>query len=106
MVLKKPYAFLIRHFKLIHLLICIPLVYLLIRTGAIANFLNSYVSANYYTSEINLAGTYINYFMYLAILLVLLLVLTIFFLMRQKKKDTRYYLFFLFYYILLFSTNY
>lgn len=102
MVLKKPYAFLIRHFKLIHLLICIPLVYLLIRTGAIANFLNSYVGANYYTSEINLAGTYINYFMYLAILLVLLLVLTIFFLMRQKKKDTRYYLFFLFYYILLF----
>ena len=90
MVLKKPYAFLIRHFKLIHLLICIPLVYLLIRTGAISNFLNAYVGANYYTSETNLAGTYINYFMYLAILLILLLVLTIFFLMKQKKKDTRY----------------
>ena len=69
MILKKPYAFLIKHFKLIHLLLCIPLVYLLIRTGAIATFLNSYVSANYYTSQTNLAGTYINYFMYLAILL-------------------------------------
>ena len=102
MVLKKPYAFLIRHFKLIHLLICIPLVYLLIRTGAISNFLNAYVGANYYTSETNLAGTYINYFMYLAILLILLLVLTIFFLMKQKKKDTRYYIFFLGYYIILF----
>ena len=59
-VLKKPYAFLIKHFKLIHLLLCIPLVYLIIRTGAIATFLNSYVSANYFTTETNLAGTYIN----------------------------------------------
>ena len=79
MVLKKPYAFLIRHFKLIHLLLCIPLVYLIIRTGAITSFLNSYVSANYYTSEMNLGATYINYFMYLAIILVLVLVLAIFF---------------------------
>ena len=103
MILKKPYAFLIKHFKLIHLLLCIPLVYLLIRTGAIATFLNSYVSANYYTSQTNLAGTYINYFMYLAILLVLLLVLTVYFLMRQKKKDTKFYVFLLIYYILLFA---
>lgn len=102
MVLKKPYAFLIRHFKLIHLLLCIPLVYLIIRTGAITSFLNSYVSANYYTSEMNLGATYINYFMYLAIILVLVLVLAIFFLMRQKKKDTRFYLFLLLYYLLLF----
>ena len=101
-VLKKPYAFLIKHFKLIHLLLCIPLVYLIIRTGAIATFLNSYVSANYFTTETNLAGTYINYFMYLAILLVLLIVLAIYFLMRQKKKDTKFYLFLMLYYIVLF----
>ncbi len=102
MILKKPYAFLIKHFKLIHLLLCIPLVYLAIRTGAIAGFLNSYVSANYYTSQTNLAGTYINYFMYIAILLALLLVLTVYFLMRQKKKDTKFYVFLLIYYIFLF----
>lgn len=101
-VLKKPYAFLIKHFKLIHLLLCIPLIYLIFRTGAIATFLNSYVSANYFTSETNLAGTYINYFMYLAILLVLLFVLAIYFLMRQKKKDTKFYLFLMLYYIVLF----
>lgn len=102
MILKKPYGFLIKHFKLIHLLLCIPLVYLLLKTGAIATFLNDYVSANYYTNQTNLAGIYINYFMYLAILVVLFLVLTIYLLMRQKKKDTRFYLFLMFYYILLF----
>ncbi len=102
MVLKKPYGFLIKHFKLIHLLLCIPLIYLVIRTGAIFTFLNDYVSADYYTTLTNIAGTYINVFMYLAILLVILLVLAIFFLMRQKEKDTKFYLFLMIYYILLF----
>ena len=93
MVLKKPYAFLIKHFKLIHLLLCIPLIYLIIRTGAITSFFSSYVSSNYYTNLTNVSGTYINYFMYFASLLVVLLVLAIYFLMRQKKKNTKFYMF-------------
>jgi len=102
MVLKKPYAFFIKHFKLIHLLLCVPLIYLCIRTGAIATFLSSYVSANYYTNITNIAASYINYFMYIAIILVVLLVLAVYFLMRQKEKDSKLYLFILIYYILLF----
>lgn len=102
MVLKKPYAFLIKHFKLIHLLLSVPLIYLIIKTGAIASFFRSYVAANYYTNITNIPGTYINYFMYLAILVILLLVLAVYFLMKQKKKDTRFYLFLLIYYLLLF----
>jgi len=103
MVLKKPYAFLIKHFKLIHLILCIPLIYLVIRTGAIAKFFSEYVAANYYTNLINIPGIYINYFMYFAILLILLLVLAVYFLMRQKEKDTKFYLFLMMYYILLFG---
>ena len=99
MILKKPYAFLIKHFKLIHLLLCIPFIYLIIRIGAIASFFSSYVQANYYTSETNLAGTYINYFMYGAILLIILLALSIYFLMRQKEKDTKFYMGMMVYYI-------
>lgn len=102
MVLKKPYAFLIKHFKLIHLLLCIPLIYLILKTGSIASFLSNYVQANYYTSITNIAGTYLNYFIYLAIIAVILLVLTVYFLMRQKKKDTKFYMFLIIYYIVLF----
>ena len=101
MILRKPYAFLIKHFKMIHLLLCVPIIYLIIRTGRIASFFSSYVRANYYTNLTNIAGTYINYFMYIAIIVIILLVLTVFFLMRQKKKDTRFYLFLLIYYIIL-----
>ncbi len=101
MILRKPYAFLIKHFKLIHLLLCIPFVYLIIRFGAMSSFLSNYVRANYYTSEVNIAGTYINYFMYGAILLVILLALAIYFLMRKKEKDTKFYMAIIIYYIFL-----
>ena len=101
MILRKPYAFLIKHFKLIHLLLCIPFVYLIIRFGAMSSFLSNYVRANYYTSEVNVAGTYINYFMYGAILLVILLALAIYFLMRKKEKDTKFYMAIIIYYIFL-----
>lgn len=101
MVLKKPYAFLIKHFKLIHLVLCIPFIYLIIKTGAIANFFSTYIAANYYTSIVNVPGTYINYFMYGAILLVVLLSLSIYFLMRQKEKNTKFYMFIMIYYIFL-----
>ncbi len=100
MVLKKPYAFLIKHFKLIHLILCIPLVYLLIKTGALSSFFRSYVSANYFTNEHNLSGTYINYFMYLSVLIIVLVSFAIYFLMKQKKKDTRFYMFIIVYYII------
>lgn len=102
MILKKPYAFLIRHFKLIHLLLCLPTIYLIIRTGMIAHFLSTYVNANYYTSEVNLAGTYINYFMYLAIIVIILLNLAIYFLMKQKKKNTIFYMISVVFYIAFF----
>ena len=102
MVLRKPYAFLIKHFKIIHLILCIPLVYLIIKTGAITSFFSDYVKANYYTNLTNIAGSYINYFMYLAILVILLLVLAVYFLMRQKKKNSKFYLFLMLYYLLLF----
>ena len=98
MVLRKPYAFLIKHFKIIHLILCIPLVYLIIKTGAITSFFSDYVKANYYTNLTNIAGSYINYFMYLAILVILLLVLAVYFLMRQKKKNSKFYLFLMLYY--------
>jgi len=102
MVLKKPYAFLIKHFKLLHILLCIPIIYLIIKTGAIASFFSSFVSANYYTSLTGIPETYINYFMYFGALIIILLALSVFFLMKQKEKDVKFYMFLMIYYIALF----
>ena len=102
MILKKPYAFLIKHFKLIHILLTIPLAYLFYRSVLIYTFLNTYVNSNFVTTDTNIAATYINYFMYIALLFSILAVLSVFFLMRQKKKNTTFYLCFMLFYILLF----
>ena len=47
MILKKPYAFLIKNFRLIHLILTIPLIYITYKTTAVSNFFREYVSNNY-----------------------------------------------------------
>ena len=103
MILRKPYKFLIKHFKFIHLLLFVPVLYLIIRTSRIYSFFNSYVSNKYtYESIGNLAGSYINLFMYLAILLIIAIVLAIYYLMKKKEKPTKLYVAFVVYYLILF----
>ena len=89
MILRKPYKFLIKYFKLIQLLMFLPVVYLLIKCNDIFKFFSNYVSNNYsYSTISNLAGSYVNFFMYLAILLIVFVALVVYYLMRQKKKNT------------------
>lgn len=102
MVLKKPYAFLIKHFRIIHLLLLLPIAYLINRTFNIASFFRIYVTNNYTTNIVNIAGEHINLFMYLAVILIISTVLLIYYLMRQKEKPTKLYFFTLIYYIVLF----
>lgn len=103
MILRKPYKFLIKHFKLIHLLLFLPTIYLIITTNRIFKFFNTYVASNYtYTNISNLAGSYVNLFMYLAALLIVMIALVVYYLMRQKKKNTKLYIAFIVYYLVLF----
>lgn len=101
MILKKPYAFLIKHFRMIHLGLAIPIIYLLIKTNHIVNFFKDYINANYFTSISNIAGTYINYFMYFAVLLILIISIFVYFLMRKKEKSTKFYFCVIIFYVIL-----
>lgn len=49
MIIRKPYAFLIRNFRLIHLLLSALLIFIAYKSTAIYNFFNSYVRSGYYT---------------------------------------------------------
>lgn len=102
MVLKKPYAFLIRYFRIIHLCLAIPILYLIGKTFAIVGFFRGYVSDNFTTSLVNIASLYVNFFMYLSLLVIIAFALSIYYLMRQKKKSTKLYFFTSVYYIFLF----
>lgn len=102
MILKKPYAFLIKYFRVIHLILLLPILYLITKTYRIVSFFKSYVSNNYTTNIINIATEHINFFMYMGVLFIILTVIAIYYLMRQKRKSTKLYFFILIYYIVLF----
>ena len=102
MVLKKPYAFLIKHFRLIHLILIAPIVFLLIQSSKIVKFFNSFAASGTFDYANNIASKYVNIWMYLAIILILLIVVIITYLFIIKKKSIRLYLGIIIYYLILF----
>lgn len=106
MVLKKPYAFIIKHFRLIHLLLIIPMLYLLIKTRAIVSFFNNYVTSGYtfkYNDILsNLASSYINILMYVAVIIILLAFAILSLVLQNKNKPTKFYNYSIIYYIAFF----
>ena len=100
MILKKPYAFLIKHFKVIHLVITVLLCLVIYNGYSIYNFFNAYVQSNYTTSvTIGLASEYIPFTLYLEIFLILALVVTILVLLINKKKPNLVYILMTIYYV-------
>jgi len=105
MILKKPYAFLIKHFRLIHLLLLIPMIYLVLETKGIVTFFSDYIKNEYHVTNVilsNLASNYINLFMYLAIILIICILLTISLVLRKKDKPTKFYNISIVYYLIIF----
>lgn len=103
MVLKKPYAFLIKHFRLIHLISAIPIIYLAYKSTAIVNFFSDYVANNYsLTVNGNLSTMFINPLMYLSIILIILGAMAIYFLFKYKEKPNKNYIAIIIYYLILF----
>lgn len=101
MILRKPYAFLIRHFKLIHLILTVLLAYILYKTNKLLSFFNQYLSSGKYEVIDNLTSTYIGTFIYLTIFLSIIISVVIFLLMKKKDKPIKYYLILIIYYIVV-----
>ena len=83
MVFKKPYGFLIKHFKLIHLLIKAILIYLVSCNNDIYSYVNSCVidGVNRYN-----ALEYINYGIFFFIAIAIFLFFVIYWLFKYKDK--------------------
>ena len=103
MVLKRPYAFLIKHFRLIHLILALPLIYIVWKTHLIVNFFNQYV-ANSYTFQTgsDISGLYVSGFLLFSILVIVAATLAIYYLLKFKEKPVKWYVFLMVYYIVLF----
>lgn len=92
MILRKPYALLIKHFKKIHLVLCILMAYLAFESRNILIFLNNYISTGTFTrTSFSLPSIYINIYMFLITIIVAGIALVVYILMRQKKKPKLLY---------------
>jgi len=89
MILRKPYAFLIKHFKLIHLFISGLVLYLIFKTNSILNFFKDYISDDILKVD---ASNYINILIYLSLILIIGLAVSMIVLMRKKDKPLLFYI--------------
>ena len=92
MVIRKPYAFLIKYFKVIHIGMFITIIYLLIKSMNIYNFFKAYAISGTYNYIENMALSYVNPFMIIMSILLMGVFLLIYLLMKQKEKKVLYYL--------------
>ena len=102
MIIRKPYAFLIKYFKVIHIGIFFFILYLLIRSRNIYIFFRDYLQTGTYTYINNMAISYVNTLMIIISIVLIAVYLLIFFLMKQKEKKILYYLLGIIFYFLSF----
>ena len=99
MILKKPYAFLIKNFKIIHIIIFLLALFINNYYFKIYKFFKNYSSNNFY--DYNIAKDYLPTFVFVALIFLIGFLSIMFYLMEKKKKPTKLYIFSIIYYIVL-----
>lgn len=102
MILKKPYAFLIKHFRLINLIITLLVAFITYKSYQILNFFRAYVSNNYTgTFYEGYYHDYISPIVFLVLILIILSIAIICWLLIYKMKKFKFYATSLVYFIIV-----
>lgn len=91
MVLRKPYKFLIKHFRIIHLLLALMSSYLLYRTNGLIKFFNDYINGSETLVGIGTSDEYFSLLMILFIVFILIGLIAILIIMKMKDKPVLFY---------------
>ena len=102
MILRRPYAFLIKHFKAIHAILLLGALFLVIKTFPIISFLGTYIHDGVTDAEaLKAASNYTSFFVIFVSFLMVVLNGLIIYLLRYKNKSVKLYIFTIIYYVLL-----
>ena len=93
MILKKPYAFFIKMFKPIHLILAILTAYLIYLDNKILTFFNEYIYSDINVVGENISENLVNNFLYIIPIIIIVFSMIIFGIMFNKKKPTFLYIF-------------
>lgn len=93
MILKKPYAFFIKMFKPIHLVLAVLIAYLIYLDNKILTFFNEYIYSNLNVVGQDISNGLVNNFLYIIPIIVIVLSIIILGIMFNKKKPTMFYIY-------------
>lgn len=100
MVFRKPYAFLIKNFKKIHIVLLILCAYLFYKTMQLNGFLNEFLIYTSYDAYLEPITKYTSLIFYFTSILVIITFLVLLILLKRKHKPWKLYLIPIFCYLL------
>ena len=92
MIIRKPYAILIKHFKLIHAILVLLMSYLVYQFYMISRFFNDYFSSDTGVIGQELTDGLFSNWMYIANAIIIIGLIVVLILMVTKKKPIKYYI--------------
>ena len=105
MIIRKPFAFIVQRFKLLHFITILLCAYLGYSFWHVKSFFDEFVGNGYTTNIADVPGEYYNFLMVIVIIIILIFTIMVTLLFKKKKKDYYPYLLLtIFFTILLFYT--
>ena len=92
MIIRKPYAFLIKNFKKIHILLLLISLFVLYRLFDVGNFVKEYMSFGTYDAYLNPITKHITFWLLLGIFVLVVGTASLIILLIYKKKPWKVYL--------------
>ncbi len=92
MIIRKPYAFLMKYFRKIHILLLMLSIFIFYKTNTFYSFVKQYMKTGVYNPYIESVKNYASDFLYLLLIFTFIILGAIFILLRRKKKPTIDYL--------------
>lgn len=91
MVFRKPYAFLIKNFRLMHIILTICCIYLISKTSAIASFLKDYLSSTDLVIGQEIVSNLYSSWMFILPVLIIIFLIVLLAVMIAKEKPKTFY---------------
>lgn len=104
MIIRKPYAFLIRHFRKIHILLLVLCSYIYYKNMQLTSFIAEFMDLQTYDAVAEPIGKYVSGWALLSMVVIIVGSLLLLILLRHKKKPWKLYLLPIVEYCLIFAT--
>jgi len=101
MILRKPYAFLIKNFKKIHIIIFLLWFFIYLKVNNMLSFIKEYLQFGTYNASIESFSSKTGFLFYLAIILIIISSILLLLLLKKKEKPWKIYLLYIGEYLFL-----